>query len=371
MPELVYHFRDGQEKSIVIEQFPILFGRQPDYWSTMEQDPLEDLVVHILGKDPLPVRIWQGTPLIDRWAPQPTLEKAAMILNAYDARRGELTIHNCDEQTSRVHFMLQRENGRTEIMDLGSLQGTIINEQRIPSGLWVPLQHNDRIVAGKNPEWMTYRNRADLEGKLFAYIVVDPTDDLSFFSHYVLGEFKPELEMRGFQVTVHHTNVTTEMVEGTFREMKKKVPEDGYFIFYYSGHGRKSGLWLNDSRPLGSWDFCYDLSKLWPEIKAKQLYLIDACHSGTFLGRNNKPERVHLITSVESPEDLSYGQFLGQAFVYMLRRSPYAFRIDDDFIRSLKQEVEDNAKMCNRRLKPGYDPANTTFTMHSRVGYRP
>ena len=93
---------------------------------------------------------------------------------------------------------------------------------------------------------------------------------------------------------------TVEAVENALRSQIAKVPEDGLFIFTYSGHGgqyNKSSSAQNETDGKDEFLCLYDGAlidnKLWTimnECKGRVLCIYDCCHSGTMYRLPNEVE---------------------------------------------------------------------------------
>jgi len=78
-----------------------------------------------------------------------------------------------DPAVSRRHFEIRVDNGRAEIEDLGSTNGTKLNRQTVAKA--TPLKHRDRIQVGGRELTVYFLDESDVGGEQTSTVVTAPT----------------------------------------------------------------------------------------------------------------------------------------------------------------------------------------------------
>lgn len=205
---------------------------------------------------------------------------------------------------SRNHAGIYRDNdGKFYLVDLNSLNHTFLNGEDISSGTGNPIPRaltlNDVIsVPG------------DLELKVVGFKNAERNNHcLMVGGENLMGvrtnldELEAQLTRRGFEgnvVKLYRRDATRKIILEQLEEAAYLTTSDSHFIFYYSGHGDKKGLALDNWNTISPSEL---YSKL-ENIRGKKAIILDCCHAGVFLSRKNKkkvpPDSLVLTASSES-----------------------------------------------------------------------
>lgn len=109
-------------------------------------------------------------------------------------------------------------------------------------------------------------------------------------SNVMLGLIQQYVD-NGHIVKLNDSQGTVSAVRRALEEQIAKVPEDGLFIFTYSGHGgqmKKGGAYKDETDGMDEFLCLYDgylldndLWTIFNQCKGRVLFIVDACHSST------------------------------------------------------------------------------------------
>lgn len=255
------------------------------------------------------------------------------------------------EFTSRNHAGIYRDDdGKFYLVDLNSLNHTFVNGEDIGSDSGNPVP---RALALDD----TISISRDLELRVVGFKNLNHNNHCFMVGgENLLGvkknldELEAQLIKRGFEgnvVKLYRRDATRERILEQLEEAAYLTTPDSHFIFYYSGHGDKKGLALDNSNTISPKEL---YSKL-DNIRGKKAIILDCCHAGVFLSRKNKnrvpPNCLILTASSESGkayyglsnDTIAGGAYMGRfsaALVEYLDQNKR--RLD---LRDFKQKLDD------------------------------
>ncbi len=192
------------------------------------------------------------------------------------------------EYASRNHAGIYRDNdGKFYLIDLNSLNHTFVNGRDISSESGNPVPRMlvlDDVIS--IPE--------DLELKVVGFKNSNQNNHCFMVGgenlmgvRKNLDELEAQLIKRGFEgnvVKLYLPDATKERILERLEEATYLTTSDSHFIFYYSGHGDKKGLALDNLNTISPLELYSKLGN----IRGKKAIILDCCHAGVFLSRKNK-----------------------------------------------------------------------------------
>ncbi len=271
---------------------------------------------------------------------------------------------------SRNHALLLPEGEKYSLLDLNSLNGTYVGENRIQQKTL--LREGEVFSLGStnrfgvqfslhySPAQLT--NAALLAGYSGGNLRGIPRD---------MDEMKKFLESRkGFagNISLLLEGFTTyENIISSLEQYKRTLTEESLFLFYFAGHGKaERGLGLR-------WGYLspQELYAHLDNIRGQKIVIIDACHAGKFLEQQYLPENTLAFVATHA-EQVAYEGFHGtlsdadymghftRALLKVLEERPH--QVD---LKKLRTEVGQNFRLAKHGQEP--QVRGRTIFLPSRV----
>jgi hypothetical protein len=310
----------------------------------------------VFGREPLQAE----EDLREIWAKRIPPSDLEAALETY--RRRELEVRISDNKLiSRVHAMIRPRDGGYEVVDLHSLNGTYIDGNPLAKGVPTALRANTTLsLIGGDEGVFAHVYFVNNTPEYHALIVANPQGDDAVRTR-TAKRLGVELEKRGFAVTYLTDQVTTDNLDTALERVAGTCTQDQTFVFAYSGHGsRSSGLCLHGGE--------YSAKRLFrnaKNIRGRQLYLIDACHSAGFLHHRDKPTRAAVLTSTEDEGKRSARCILLDAFTTIVKEDPHRLTIDNALVAQLGRTTGyEHARFDDQQ--PGLELSRTQIVIRTQ-----
>lgn len=271
---------------------------------------------------------------------------------------------------SRNHALLLPEEDKYYLLDLNSLNGTYVGEDRVQQR--VLLNEGEKFSLGST-------NHLGVQFSLH-YSLAQPTN-AALLNGYSGGnlrgiprdmdEMKKFLESRkGFtgNISLLLEGFTTyENIISSLEQYKRTLTEESLFMFYFAGHGdAEKGLTLR-------WGHLspQELYAHLDNIRGRKIVIIDACHAGKFLEEQYLPENTLAFVATHA-EQVAYEGFHGtlsdadymghftRALLKVLEERPH--QVD---LKKLRTEVGQNFRLAKHGQEP--QVRGRTIFLPSRV----
>lgn len=186
---------------------------------------------------------------------------------------------------SRNHalvFPLQQHGHQFWVQDLGSKNGTFVNEQRLPDGKYTYLDDGDRISLASRAVF-EFSELLRTSAFNHALMVGHDGGNLRGIPNDIKG-LRSAIEPRGFNGNIDvlmNAEATRGSVLKALEACKRKTTDDSTFLFYFSGHGsRKGELMLGRKGILGRQSIeANQLMKSLNGYRGKILLILDGCYT--------------------------------------------------------------------------------------------
>lgn len=295
--------------------------------------------IYILGREP--DKIW------------PRLKSDTKLSNAFRfVSDGDYSIETLNVAThpypyltksvSSVHCAIYSKNGEIYIMDLGSKNGTVVNDETV-TGIR-RLYEADNISLGDMEFGIC--KIPDYSKRMALVLGIDHKQDLKTGVRNSANGIEALLEAREFSQDnifkhIYDENGTTGELKPTKKAIMGQLEfianvqdDDGLTVIFYNGHGAKDGSlclpseWYNKILPKKSRSTAIipaELNEAVAKIKGYKLMIIDSCHSGKikrYFDRN--PIEKTVVICSAKPEQLAAETLHDQFAVFTKQFLRYA-----------------------------------------------
>lgn len=236
----------------------------------------------------------------------PDSSEVNQLIELYEQRTLEVAVEPLEQRKiSRLQCLLLPDEGYWYVTDTDSILGTYVNGRQLDRLEKKLLHHGDLIEFSGTGEdaLVAAQFRQPAAGKHFAYIVSNPTGDLKGDKKEG-RKLRDEFEQRGFETILLENSVATDELEEHIPYFLKHVPQDGFFVFIYAGHGLARTMCLANST--------YSYQRLYEQfkpLKGRSAFFISACYSGTAL-ENTALENSIIVTCTLPSDKGADGAFL-------------------------------------------------------------
>lgn len=258
---------------------------------------------------------------------------------------------------SRNHALLLPEGEKYSLLDLNSLNGTYLGENRVQQK--VLLEEGKKFSLGST-------NHLGVQFSLH-YSLAQPTNSallIGYSGGNLPGVPRDIEEMKKFlgsrkgfagNISLLLEGFTTyENIISSLEQYKRTLTEKSLFLFYFAGHGdAERGLALRWGR-LSPQELYAHLDN----IRGRKIVIIDACHAGKFLEGQYLPENTLAFVATRAEKeayegfhaslaDATYMGHFTRALLKILEEHPH--RID---LKKLQAEVGDNFRLAKHEQEP-------------------
>lgn len=217
------------------------------------------------------------------------------------------------EEISRNHCGIYSEgNNEFSIIDLNSLNGTQLNGQKLEGGKKYPLKPGSAITLS-NRLTFDVLGYIDPDNNNYSLLIGHDGGNLKGVKND-LDVIEEELSRRGFAGNIkrlHNGTATRTNILSYLQELVPLTTMDSHFVFQYSGHGSKDGLYLPNRALLGGLfgaAECIGPEELYSHLRnlrGKKALFLDCCNAGVFLEGVSVPEHT-LVIAATKKTNLAY-----------------------------------------------------------------
>lgn len=227
------------------------------------------------------------------------------------------------------------------LYDLGSSNGTYLNGYKLVSGYGTNLVDNDVISLSRDLRLQFSVLPSDAPQN-HAVMIGGSKKNLWGVENDLLG-LKRVLEPRGFRGNIEglmNGAATRKRIFEALSDLRVRETRDSISVFYYSGHGSRTGeLILDNGDRIGAKELMDSLS----DLRGKLLLILDGCHTEV-IADAGIPENSCLIGhagtayegAVTSIIDVDYMSpyrptrgYTTQAIMKILKKNPHRIAVDE------------------------------------------